>query len=310
MITAELLRADAALAGLSEDQINAIVTIGTNDTKAEIDKAFGETYRKMDATIEANTGVKRNGDEKTYDYLARATKAQKEIIDPLNAKISGLEADKARLEEQIAKGGDEALRGQLDSTRQELANAKNDYANLQNKLTKMEKDHKAELLGIQVSSEIQGAASGFQFKPEIPQSVTDILVNNAIAKVKGMNPGFIDNGQGGKVLVFHGTDGAVLNNPNNKLNPYTAKELLQNELKDVLATARKQEGAGGPGSPIIDTTKGAPIDVSAAKSQVEADEIITRSLLAQGISIGSPEFQEAKDKAWKDCNVAKLPFKV
>lgn len=307
MITAELLRANPALAGLTDDQINAVITIGTNDTRAEIDKAFGETYRKMDSTIETTTGIKRNGDEKTYDYMARAMREQKAALDPLNAKITALEADKTRLEAEVAKGGDEGLRNQLTGVQTELQNAKSDYAKLQAKMAAEEKAHKTQVFNLTVGAEVNAAAQALKFKAEIPESAVAILRQSAIDKILGMNPEYIDNGQGGKRLVFKGADGATLNNPNNSLNPYTAQELLQNELKDLIDTGRKQEGAGGPGA---GTGQGPQtLDISQARTRVEADEIITKSLLAQGLAIGSNEFQAAKDKAWADNNVENLPLK-
>lgn len=301
MITAEILRANEQLAGLSEEQINAIITIGTNDTQSEINRAFGETYRKMDQTIESLTGVKRNGDEKTYDYMARAMQAQKDAIEPLRT-------EKARLEAELAKGGDAALKSQLESVQTELANAKASYAAIQEKMRTAEKEHKAEIFGLTVGAEIQSAASGLKFKAEIPESATAILLKSAVDKVMGMSPEYIDNGQGGKRLVFKGADGAVLNNPNNSLNPYTATELLQNELKDLLDTGRKSEGIGGPG-PGARNGNSPSIDVSQARTQVEAMDIITKALLAQGIANGSAEFVAAKDKAWVDNNVKALPLK-
>lgn len=300
MITEEILRANPQLEGLSNEQINAIITIGTNDTKSEIDKAFGETYRKMDSTIESLTGVKRNGDEKTYDYMSRAMQVQRDLLEPLKA-------EKARLEAELAKGSDDALKSQLASIQTELANAKAAYADIQTKMKDAEKAHKAEIFGLTVGAEVRSAASGLKFKAEIPASATSILLKSAIDKVMSMSPDYIDNGQGGKRLVFKGADGAILNNPNNSLNPYTAEELLQNELKDLLDTGRTREGIGGPGTG--DNNTPSSIDVSQAKSQVEAMDIITKALLAQGIANGSPEFVEAKDKAWKDNNVNALPFK-
>ena len=148
-----------------------------------------------------------------------------------------------------------------------------------------------------------------QFKSEIPASVQTILLQNAYAKIKGMSPDYIDDGNGGKRLVFRGQDGAVLNNPENQLNPYTAGELLAKELKDVLATKREVPGGGtkplGGGSGIEAQT----VDVSSAKNQMEANELLTKQFLAQGMTIGSNEFQEAMDKAWKDNNIVNLPLR-
>ena len=48
MITREILVANSALAGLTEDQINAIITINNNDVAGEIGKKTSEIYQKFD----------------------------------------------------------------------------------------------------------------------------------------------------------------------------------------------------------------------------------------------------------------------
>ena len=53
---------------------------------------------------------------------------------------------------------------------------------------------------------------------------------------------------------------------------------------------------------------GAPVDVSMARTQNEAQEIIARNLMQQGMVNGSKEFQEAMTQAWKDNNVSSLPI--
>ena len=75
MITQEMLSADAALNGLTDEQKNAIVTISKNDEDVVIGKRFSEVYNQLDATIAKETGIARNGDEKTYNYLERAARA-------------------------------------------------------------------------------------------------------------------------------------------------------------------------------------------------------------------------------------------
>ena len=75
MLTKETLIANEALAGLTDEQITAITTLSANDENTVIGQKFGEVYRQMDSTIEKATGIKRDGDEKTYLYLERATRA-------------------------------------------------------------------------------------------------------------------------------------------------------------------------------------------------------------------------------------------
>jgi len=314
MITREILVANAALANLSEEQLNAIITINNNDVSGEIGKKTSEIYQKFDQLTKDATGVERlmgANPEKTYEYLPRAIQEMKKSLGDntaLKTQIETLTAEKTRLESELAKGANAEVQRQLDQTKAELANTKAQFNELQGQMAKKEEAHKAEIFGIRVENDLAIASSGLKFKAEIPTSVQAILLQNASTKIKGLNPDYIDDGQGGKRLVFRGQDGAVLNNPENQLNPYTAGELLAKELKDVLATAKvttgaetKPLGGGGAGSPTG--------DVSGAKTREEAQELLTKQFLAQGMTIGSDQFQEAMDKAWKDNNIANLPLR-
>lgn len=315
MITKEILVANSALAGLTEDQINAIITINNNDVAGEIGKKTSEIYQKFDQLTKDATGVDRlmgATPEKTYDYLPRAIQEMKKNLgdnEALKTQIQNLTAEKTRLEGELAKGAGAEVQRQLDQTKAELANTKSQYNTLQSQMAEKEKAHQAEIFGIRVDNDLNVASKGMQFKSEIPASVQTILLQNAYTKIKGMNPDYIDDGNGGKRLVFRGQDGAVLNNPENQLNPYTVGELLARELKDVLAVRREVTGGGtkplGGGSGAGDPA----VDVSGAKSQTEAQEILTKQFLAQGMTIGSDQFQEAMDKAWKDNNIINLPIR-
>ena len=315
MITKEILVANSALAGLTEDQINAIITINNNDVAGEIGKKTSEIYQKFDQLTKDATGVDRlmgANPEKTYDYLPRAIQEMKNRFgdtDSLKRQITDLTAEKTRLEGELAKGAGAETQRQLEQTKAELANTKTQYNELQAQMVQKDKDHQAELFGIKVDNDLSIASKSFQFKTEIPVSVQAILLQNAATKIKGMNPEYIDNGAGGKRLVFRGPDGAVLNNHENQLNPYTAEELMRRELKDVLAVKREVSGGGtkpigggsGSGSPSV--------DVSGARTQTEAQEILTKQFLSQGMTIGSDQFQDAMDKAWKDNNIINLPVR-
>jgi hypothetical protein len=50
------------------------------------------------------------------------------------------------------------------------------------------------------------------------------------------------------------------------------------------------------------------VDVSMARTQNEAHELIAKQLMQQGMINGSKEFQTALDKAWKDYDISKLPI--
>jgi hypothetical protein len=161
---------------------------------------------------------------------------------------------------------------------------------------------------VQIDNVLAGAQAGLKFKPEFPQAATDTLLAQALNKVKGMSPEFIDDGKGGKRLVFKGENGEIARDPENHLEPYTAEALLKKELRamGILDEGRKATGTSTT-QPNQPKQQGAPVDVSMARTQLEADDIIRKQLGAQGLVRGSKAYQEAYDAAWKDNNIINLP---
>ena len=313
MITVEMLAADAALAGLTDEQKNAIALMSKNDEEVVIGNRFREVYNKLDETIARETGIARNGDEKTYLYLERAAKelaTKANSVEGLNTKIADLSKERDRLKEQIAKGGDEALRKQLEQATKDLDGVRKQYDTLKANFDKAKTDHAAELFGIQIDNVLAGAQAGLKFKPEFPQAATDTLLAQALAKVKGMNPDFIDDGKGGKRLVFKGENGEIARDPENHLEPYTAEALLKKELRamGILDEGRRAAGVSTT-QPQQHQPQGAAVDLSMARTQQEADNIIHGQLNAQGLVRGSKKYQEAYDAAWKENNIISLPVK-
>ena len=313
MITVEMLAADAALTGLTDEQKNAIALMSKNDEEVVIGNRFREVYNKLDETIARETGIARNGDEKTYLYLERAAKelaTKANSVEGLNTKIADLSKERDRLKEQIAKGGDEALRKQLEQATKDLDGVRKQYDTLKADFDKAKTDHAAELFGIQIDNVLAGAKAGLKFMPEFPQAATDTLLAQALAKVKGMNPDFIDDGKGGKRLVFKGENGEIARDPENHLEPYTAEALLKKELRamGILDEGRRAAGVSTT-QPQQHQQQGAAVDLSMARTQQEADNIIHSQLNAQGLVRGSKKYQEAYDAAWKENNIISLPVK-
>ena len=314
MITIEMLAADAALAGLTDEQKNAIALMSKNDEEVVIGNRFREVYNKLDETIAKETGIARNGDEKTYLYLERAAKtlaAKANSVDGLNTKIADLTKERDKLKQQVAEGGDEATRKQLAQAQKDLDAVRTQYDTLKADFDKAKTDHAAELLGLQIDNVLAGAQAGLKFKAEFPQAATDTLLAQALTKIKGMNPDFIDDGKGGKRLVFKGENGEIVRDPENHLEPYTAEALLKKELRamGILDEGRKAAGAGTHQPQQQQQQGGAPVDVSMARTQQEADNIIHNQLNAQGLVRGSKKYQEAYDAAWRDNNINTLPVK-
>lgn len=314
MLSKEILTANAVLAGLTEEQIEAIVTLSTNDENSVIAKKTGEIYGALDNDILEVSGIGKNGLEKTYEYAKRVLgemKTQASVATELQNKIGGLEKEKARLEKVIAEGGGDAETAkQLKQARTDLASITQQYNTLNDEHNTLKEKHAQELFDVRLGYSLEAAAAGLKFKEGLPETVTKVIMQQASEKIRGMKPEMIDDGNGGKVIAFKGEDGSILRNPNNQLNPYTPAELLAKELEamGVLDKGRQMAGAGSQGV----TTKRQVthvVDVTSAKTRTEAYEAIASNLLAQGMTIGSEQFDEAMSQAWKDNNVADLPEK-
>lgn len=315
-LTQQILAATAELSGLTEAQINAIITLSQNDENSVLGTRIGEIYRQMDATIASATGVQRNGDEKTYNYLVRATKEIAEKakgVDGLNSQIAALTKEKARLEKVIAEGtGDAETKKALAQAQKDLAAVTKQFTDLHTEYETAKTNYATELFNVKIENELSVATANIKFKPELPQSVTGVILNQAIAKIKGMNPEYIDNGNGGKVLAFKDGNGAIMRNPDNMLNPYTATDLIAKELKTMgVLDEGKPKPGGGTESPKGgrggNGGNGGTIDVSGARNRVEAYDAISNALMQQGMTVGSAEFDAAMTQAWKDNNVSSLP---
>lgn len=306
MLTTEIIKAVATLNGLTDEQVNAIVELSKNDENAVIGNRIGEIYRNMDNTIATATGIQRNGDEKTYNFLERAVKEIVKKSNGYTTQIAELNKEKARLEKVIAEGGNDAeTKKALAQAQKDLANVQKQFADVQAELTSANEKHKAELFDLRISQELSTASQGLSFKPELPQTATQILLNQAIAKVKGMKPTYINDGKGGQILAFVDENGQTMRNPQNALNPYTAGELIKKELTDMGVLATTPPTGGGTGNPPAGGS--GAVSIAGARTQIEANDIIEKTLMAQGLTRGTKEFTEAMSKAWIDNNVLSLP---
>ena len=304
-LTTELLNANAATAGLTDEQKAAIVELSTNDENSVIAKKTGEIYGGLDADILAASGIAKNGTEKTFDYAKRVIgeiKGQAGNAAELQTQVSELTKEKARLESVIAKGGADAeTKRALEQAKADLANVTREYTELKTKHDNAVAEHEKALFAVKMDGEFAKATAGIKFKADLPASVTSVLLQQAITKVKGMNPEYIDDGNGGKVLAFM-DNGTPKRNPENNLRPFTASELVLAELKTmgVLDEGRKQTGAGTQGGNGGNGGGAKTVDISGATTQDQAHEIIAKQLMERGLVNGSKEFNEAMSAAWKE----------
>lgn len=315
MLTNEMLQQQQALAGLTDEQRAAIVTLSKNDEEQVIGNRFREVYNQLDATIARETGIQRNGDEKTYLYLERAARelaGKANSVQGLNERINTLTAERDRLKKAVEEGAaDEKLKKDLAQAVKDLEAIKVQYNTLKTDYDKQKADHATELINFRIDNEIASAKGGIKFKGDLPETATAVLLAQAVAKVKALKHEFIDDGQGGQRLVFKDANDAIMRNAEKQLEPYTIGDLLTKELKamGVLDEGRQQPGGGTSAPKVSVTDQGLVIDLSGVRSQTEASEVIAQTLMKQGLTNGSKAFQEAMNKAWADNEISKLPIR-
>lgn len=315
MITVEMLQQQEALSGLTDAQREAIALLSRNDEESVIGAKFRDVYNRLDATIEKETGVKRNGDEKTYNYLERAARelaGKANSVDGLNTKIHDLTAERDRLKKAIEDGaGDEKLKKDLQQAQRELASVTEQYNTLKTDFDKQKQDHVLELINFRIDNEIAGAKGAIKFKAELPETATSVLLEQAVSKIKNLKHEFIDDGKGGQRLVFKDANDAIMRNAEKQLEPITVGDLLAKELKamGVLDEGRRAAGGGTFPPKTTDENGNIVIDLTGVRSQNEAQELIAQTLMKQGLTNGSKAFQDAMNKAWADNNISTLPIK-
>ena len=103
--------ANAALSGLTDEQINAITTLSQNDENSVIAKKTGEIYGNLDVDILTASGVEKTELKKhaiTQKRVLGDFKTKAESVTGLESQIAILTKEKTRLEKVIADGGADA----------------------------------------------------------------------------------------------------------------------------------------------------------------------------------------------------------
>lgn len=313
MLTVEILKQNAVLSGLTDEQLNTIATMSQNDENTVIGTKIGALHGAYDADILKITGIAKNSGEKSYDYAKRVLnnyKTQLGSVDTLNSQIATQKAEITSLKEKLASNStDETLKQQLSDAQNRVSELQKQLKTKETEFQNSNEAHKKEVRDIQVNYAFANATSGLKFKAGISDELQKVLLNAAKAEIlaKGA-PDFIEN-NGTKVLVYRDTNGNILNNPANSLNPYTTKELLmQTSIKDAIDTGKQQPGSG-TNNIVNNKDNNSPLDLSSAKTQIEADKSIESYLLSQGITRDSEQFSEQSLQLRNDNNVAQLPIR-
>ena len=308
-----MLRQNSALTGLSEAQFNVIAEMSKNDENTVIGTKIGALHGQYDADILSVTGIKKKDGEKSYDYAKRVLgeyKTKVESTKAIQTQLTAAQAQVTELQSKLEKGvGDETLKQQLKDAKAQVTQLQAQLKTKETELDSKKAEFESTLKNTHIDYAFKAATAGLKFKSGITEPIQKTLLGAAKTEIlsKG-TPDFIDDGQGGKKLVMRGTDGNILNNPKNNLNPYTLNELImETSLKDVIETGKQQIGGGT--NDFSGGKNAGTFDMSGIKSQVEADKAIESYLLSNGLTRDSQEFAQQAMQLRTENNVSELPIR-
>ena len=301
MLTTETLKANAALSGLTDEQLQIIATLSKNDEEVVIGRRIGELHGQYDKDILGVTGVEKNGTEKTYDYLKRVLADYKER----GTKVTELTDKVKKLEK--AEGGDETLRQQLKDEKALTTQLRAQIAEKDKALVDATKDYNTKLTQYKVDSAFDKVFAGLNFRQDISEAVQGALKTAARNEVASR--GTLEFDSALNAVVVRDTNNEILRNPANSMNPYTLDELVrETSIKDVLL--KEQRGAGtGPGAGGAGGGNVTLLDLSTAKTQIDADKLIDNYLTSKGLSVESQDYWTEMAKLREDNNVNTLPIR-
>lgn len=317
MLTVEMLKQNASLSGLTGAQLGAIAEMSKNDENTVIGTKIGALHGQYDSDIFAITGLKKNDGEKSYDYAKRVLADYKNQISAsatIQVNLANAKKEVETLKQKLAENsGDEVIKQQLKDAKAQVSQLQTKVVQKETEFKEAKKKFESSIKNIHVDYAFNTACSELKFKTGITENVKAVLLEAAKNQIlsKG-TPDFIDDGKGGKTLVLRGSDGNIINNPGNNLNPYTLKELLlQNELvKDSLDMTRKRQGGGTePPSEPRNNQLGGNIDLSCVKNQIQADKAIEDYLISNGLTRDSAEFAQQSMQLRDENKVSELPIR-
>lgn len=246
--------------------------------KSKIDPRVNEIYTQLDKDILAITGVKKDGSEKTYDYLKR-------VVSPIVNEVKDL---KKQIADGLDKNGDELTKQQLKQLQEKLTEKENELTKLQDAKVK-------EVSEIKQQHAIDRALLGK--KIVVPSTVADdkkeaYLNSRRDFIADQFKKKFTAAEQDGKVVYKQG-DTIVLNKKTNQ--PMSAEEIIMDEFSYEFEAEKGPKGAGGSG--------GGAGAGSADEAEVTDKETLLSFLSKKGFVFGSREWSKEAERIAKEKNI-------
>lgn len=250
---------------------------------------IGELHGMYDKDFEEITGQRKPEGVKTYQFI-------KEKVKELHEKANSVDTtalDKLKQE-------NEALKSKVES-----GDVNNHFKSMyeegkttwQQQIAEKEeiiKNFQAEKKNFGVMNDLNSAMSSLSIREDIPESVTKVVIKNVLDKY--IQNSTIENDN--SVTYYDGENKPLMNKKT--VNKLTAKEILQDELKDILV--KKSSTVGGKDKANDNPLSGVAnvsAELSSCKTRIELNEAINNKLLSDGVKKGSDEFKKQSIELFK-----------
>lgn len=257
-------------------------TFLNNYRETEVSKGIKEdifkVHQRYEEDIAEITGVKKDTNEKGYEFLKRQLNSMKSDIQEKAAKIETLEKS----------GGDEseAMKLLRDENKALMKKHQSVLDEYKGKLESKDK----EFHQVKVFNELDSSLVGIKFKDAaiIPEDLRNMAINTAKADI-AKSASFID----GK-LVFLNAEGEPMRDENLAIR--TAADLMREKLKPIIDEGRKAPGVDIK-DPVIEKDKDGKIDVKLnIPDTVKTNADLTEHLMKSGLKRGTDEYHAAYKK--------------
>lgn len=243
----------------------------------EIPTRIKAVHDQYDKDVEELTGLKREQNEKTYDFVKRAIRINKESGATLQQKIS-------ELEKKIADGDNSG------ATKRLLEEAENKYkASLKEKeelIERLQNESRTTKTQALLSQDYAGIKS--KFKATLPP-----LFDRTEKAILSEAQSLAVIGEDGKLYVSDGQGGIK---KDGSFNPVLMADWLRNEFKDVLDAGTPAGGAGSKGG---DPNAGTdPEKITAENFQIPAHVKSGGELIEYMLELGLKRGSDQFNKIW------------
>ena len=295
------------LKDLSEDQRNELSEVYRNNEQIAINEVTSRNAKSIEDDIFALTGNEKQQGVKYFDYMKSEFTKQKEGS-VSKAEFETLQGKYTTAQEQIKNGITDEV------GKQKLADANARVNQLETDLQQAGQKHKKEFDAERLSSMkdttrnemvsfLNGKTPAGGMDKELYADVGTTKIN---AFLLTATPEKVSADNGTSFIQFRDVNGDVMLNPDNSRRPFTVNEMSQSILGTLIQKPGSNEGAGTNNGQGDNTNVPS---IGSAKTQGEADTIITKQLRTEGLVSTSDEYTK-RFKEIRDANkVRSLPLR-